>query len=531
MQSLMEFADLPKIIKGIKMGKSDGNLGLFSDHIINGTDKLYTYLTMLFNSMIIHGESPSQMLVGTMVPIPKGKRLNYSISDNFRGICLQSVLCKILDIFILHKEGSTLHTSNLQFGFKKKLSATIATTIFTETVDYYLNQGGVVYALALDASKAFDRVEFSKMFNNLLDRGLNVLYTRLLFHMYVQQTIRVRFNQSYSNYFKVANGVKQGGVLSPTLFTCYIDGLLDRLKSSEIGCFVGPEYVGGVSYADDLIILAPSVAALKAMIQVCEQYAVEYHIKFNGKKSKLMCFDKRRNNSYVDFAVVVNNESVKVVETMDYLGHTIVNDRHDSLINSVKREYVTKINSCLGDFHDISSKVLYNLCTKYCESLYGVHICDIGNIDSFCTEWRKALRRIWKIPPRTHSCLLPHIAQCLPIDIIIYQRFYHFFISGLMSENGTVQFMFRMALNSYSRIGNNIRLVLFKVGFSVNQIRCISPATMRKYLCAEWFYTCKENDIQTGAQIRELILQRDSIEKWILDRNECTDIINNLCTE
>ena len=54
---------------------------------------------------------------------------------------------------------------------------------------------------------------------------------------------------------------------------------------------------------------------------------------------------------------------------------------------------------------------------------------------------------------------------------------------------------------------------------------------MQKYLCAEWFYTCKENDIQTGAQIRELILQRDSIEKWILDRNECTDIINNLCTE
>ena len=42
---------------------------------------------------------------------------------------------------------------------------------------------------------------------------------------------------------------------------------------------------------------------------------------------------------------------------------------------------------------------------------------------------------------------------------------------------------------------------------------------------------CKENDIQTGAEIRELILQRDSMEKWILDRNECIDIINNLCTE
>ena len=41
--------------------------------------------------------------------------------------------------------------------------------------------------------------------------------------------------------WQMGNGVKQEGVLSPTLFTCYIDGLLDRVKSSGIGCFVGPE--------------------------------------------------------------------------------------------------------------------------------------------------------------------------------------------------------------------------------------------------------------------------------------------------
>ena len=183
------------------------------------------------------------MLVGGMVPIPKGKRLtgNYSVSDNFRGICLQSerVLCKVLDIFILYKEGSTLQTCDMQFGFKKKLSATIATTIFTETIEYYLNQGCVIYALALDASKAFDHGEFSQMFTNLLYRGLNVLYVGLLFYMYVHQTIRVRFTQSYSDYFKVINGVKQGGVLSPTLFTCDIDGLLHRLNVLEMVVLLG----------------------------------------------------------------------------------------------------------------------------------------------------------------------------------------------------------------------------------------------------------------------------------------------------
>ena len=77
-----------------------------------------------------------------------------------------------------------------------------------------------------------------------------------------------------------------------------------------------------------------------------------------------MCFDNRGNSSYVDLGVNVNNESVKAVDTMEYLGHTIVKERHDSLISSVKREYVTKINSCLGDFHDISSEVLHKLCTN-----------------------------------------------------------------------------------------------------------------------------------------------------------------------
>ena len=122
--------DLTNAIKYISSGKADGNLGLFSDHVIQGDDMLYDYLTLLYNGMVIHGCSPSDMIVGTMIPIPKNKRLNASISDNFRGICLQSVLCKLLDIIILTKEMSHMKTSDLQYGFKAKLSAAMATTVF-----------------------------------------------------------------------------------------------------------------------------------------------------------------------------------------------------------------------------------------------------------------------------------------------------------------------------------------------------------------------------------------------------------------
>ena len=88
---------------------------------------------------------------------------------------------------ILHKEKESLSTSNLQFGFKPGLSVSTATSIVTETIDYILDNGSSAYALALDASKAFDRVKYAKLFKCLIDRGVNPMYNRLLVNMYRQQ--------------------------------------------------------------------------------------------------------------------------------------------------------------------------------------------------------------------------------------------------------------------------------------------------------------------------------------------------------
>jgi hypothetical protein len=68
----------------------------------------------------------------------------------------------------------------------------------------------------------------------------------------------VKFKDSESPYFYVSNGVKQGGVLSPTLFTCCVDGMLQRLHISDSGCYVGNHFTGCVAYAEDLILIAPT---------------------------------------------------------------------------------------------------------------------------------------------------------------------------------------------------------------------------------------------------------------------------------
>ena len=53
--------------------------------------------------------------------------------------------------------------------------------------------------------------------------------------MYTHQCLNVSWNNSQSEYFSTTNGVKQGGVLSPVLFSVYIDELLTRLKHSGYG--------------------------------------------------------------------------------------------------------------------------------------------------------------------------------------------------------------------------------------------------------------------------------------------------------
>ncbi len=76
--------------------------------------------------------------------------------------------------------------------------------------------------------------------------------------LYTNQTLQVRWKSFIGNSFSVFNGVKQGGVLSPVLFAVYIDGLMNKLKNSGVGCYMGNKFKGGVSFADDINLLTPT---------------------------------------------------------------------------------------------------------------------------------------------------------------------------------------------------------------------------------------------------------------------------------
>jgi len=54
--------------------------------------------------------------------------------------------------------------------------------------------------------------------------------------MYVSHVTGVAWNGVRSSVFSVFNGVKQGGIISPILFSIYIDDLMRGLANLGVWC-------------------------------------------------------------------------------------------------------------------------------------------------------------------------------------------------------------------------------------------------------------------------------------------------------
>ena len=137
-------------------------------------------LSICFNAFIVHGFLPNPLTDTVLVPIVKDKTKNIYDKGNHRPIALASVVSKVFEMSLRVKLESFLHSSNYQFDFKANHSTDLCIYTLKEVIDFYKSQSTSIYVCFMDASKAFDRVNHWLLFKKLIDRGMPLIFVRIL---------------------------------------------------------------------------------------------------------------------------------------------------------------------------------------------------------------------------------------------------------------------------------------------------------------------------------------------------------------
>ena len=218
----------------------------------------------------------------------------------------------------------------------------------------------------LDASKAFDRVEHWSLFKKLIDINVPLVVVRLLVHWYRQQTLCVKWDRNTSSFFTVTNGVRQGGILSPCLFTLYVDDLSHKLNNAKVGCHINNVCINHLFYADDLCLMAPSPVGLQLLIDICASYGFENDILFNRSKSVCMVVKPRGRNVSTPL-MFLNGDALEYVDSVKYLGVLLSHDmKDDADMSRHLRSFYARSNVIFRKFHHCSASIKVNLIKTYC---------------------------------------------------------------------------------------------------------------------------------------------------------------------
>ena len=253
-----------------------------------------------------------------------------------------------------------------------------------KTVDYYTSRGSHVFATFIDFSKAFDHVNYWKLFNMLLDDHVVTSIVRLLAFWYSNQWACVRWHNCRSESFKLGNGTRQGGVLSPWLFARYIRGLISEVVMSKVGCNIGGVVINVLAYADDIVLITPSWRGMQYLLNIIDEQSSIIDMEINTKKTVCMVFAPKRRSCIVasSFPIFhIGSECWQFVDQFKYLGHRIVsiNTDDDAIQREVSNMYI-RSNTLLRKFSKCSIAVKTVLFRSFCICLYDAALWTCFNV-------------------------------------------------------------------------------------------------------------------------------------------------------
>lgn len=390
--------EIHHLIKHMTRGKSPGHDGLSIEHLQYAGKHLPRVLALFFSMCISHGYLPEDLMRTVVVPVVKSKTGDISDKANYRPISLATTMAKVLDGLINRRIGDSIPLHSAQFGFRPGLSTESAIYSLKHAVKYYTSRNTPVYACFLDLSKAFDLVSYDVLWKKLQKVGVAGEIVSVLQYWYANQTNRVRWLDKLSDVYGLECGVRQGGLTSPTLFNLYMNDLIVELSSMHAGCYIDGIAVNNISYADDMVLLSPTIGALRKMLSVCEGYALQHGMKYNAKKCEMIVFKAGQKCPVRVPPVMINGAAVKRVSQFKYLGHIVTEDLRDDLdMDRERRALSVRCNMIARRFARCSKEVKITLFKAYCQSFY---TCSLWvnytqkTYKALCVQYNNALRML-----------------------------------------------------------------------------------------------------------------------------------------
>ena len=310
-------------VKSLKKGKSAGVDNIPGELIQAGGESMITVLTAICNKIWRTGEWPKPWTQSLIITLPK--KGNLKDCKNYRTISLISHASKVMLKVLLNRLTPQAEKiiSEEQAGFRAGRSTTEQIFNLRILCERYLQHQQDLYHVFIDFKKAFDRVWHAALWATLKHYNVNTNLIRAMQSLYENATSAVFSNNSLGEWFKTTVGVRQGCLLSPTLFNIFLERIMtDALENHEGSVSIGGRTITNLRFADDIDGLAGSEEELASLVNRIDTTSRAYGMQISAEKTKVMT----NNTNGFSTDIMVDGQKIDSVQHFKYLGAIVTDE-------------------------------------------------------------------------------------------------------------------------------------------------------------------------------------------------------------
>ena len=329
-------------INKLKNNKAAGMDNICNEFIKNSYSSMIKIYVLLFNLVFSTGVFPDSWKIGVIKPIFKNKGSKHD-PDNYRPITILSCLGKLFTAVLNARLYTFVNMNNIigeeQLGFRKNYSTIDGAFILYAMTNIMKFKRKSTFAAFIDLKKCFPSISRPLLFAKLSNMNVGTKMLTIIISMYNDIKSCVSYNGKCSDMFSCQVGLREGEILSPIMFSLYVNDLYDYLHA-RVGNGILIDYdideitnyfnMFLLMYADDTVLFAESKAKLQELLRYYEQYCNDWDLKINVDKTKIMVFGR----SYRKPKVFLNQKEVEIVTRFKYLGVTF--SKNGRFINAIK---------------------------------------------------------------------------------------------------------------------------------------------------------------------------------------------------